>query len=145
MTMHLEGPWLTTTSTKQLEFKMTKAKRSELEQRWRDRNNNLKSMGLKKESFEEFLSFVFGRATKTKEPVKPLAALLQPKKPYVDPNRDTSKYLSLNGGIDTASATKTAPKVYTGTKVKGIGTMHKSNAVPIFSDEDAVAIATMRR
>jgi hypothetical protein len=35
--------------------------------------------------------------------------------------------------------------VYTGTKVKGIGTMHKSNAVPIFSDEEAVAIATMRR
>jgi hypothetical protein len=29
--------------------------------------------------------------------------------------------------------------------VKGIGTMHKSNAVPIFSDEEAVAIATMRR
>lgn len=35
--------------------------------------------------------------------------------------------------------------VYTGNKVKGIGTMHKSNAVPIFSDEEAVAIATMRR
>ena len=35
--------------------------------------------------------------------------------------------------------------VYTGDKVKGIGTMHKSNAVPIFSDEEAVAIATMRR
>lgn len=35
--------------------------------------------------------------------------------------------------------------VYTGTAIKGIGTMHKSNAVPIFSDEEAVAIATMRR
>ena len=34
---------------------------------------------------------------------------------------------------------------YTGTKMKGIGTMHKSNSVPIFSDEEAVAIATMRR
>lgn len=40
---------------------------------------------------------------------------------------------------------KKANPVYTGTKVKGIGTMHKSNAVPIFSDEEAVAIATMRR
>jgi hypothetical protein len=29
--------------------------------------------------------------------------------------------------------------------VKGIGTMHKSNAVPIFSDEQAVDIAKMRR
>ena len=36
-------------------------------------------------------------------------------------------------------------KVYTGTKVKGIGTMHKSNAVPIFSDEEAVEISKMRR
>ena len=40
---------------------------------------------------------------------------------------------------------KKANPVYTGTMVKGIGTMHKSNAVPIFSDEEAVAIATMRR
>ena len=35
--------------------------------------------------------------------------------------------------------------VYTGTKVKGIGTMHKSNAVPVFSDDEAKDIATMRR
>ena len=41
--------------------------------------------------------------------------------------------------------TKPESKVYTGTKVKGIGTMHKSNAVPIFSDEEAVDIAKMRR
>lgn len=34
---------------------------------------------------------------------------------------------------------------YTGTAIKGIGTMHKSNAVPIFSDEEAVDISKMRR
>lgn len=34
---------------------------------------------------------------------------------------------------------------YTGTKMLGIGVMHKSNSVPIFSDEEAVNIATMRR
>jgi len=38
-----------------------------------------------------------------------------------------------------------APKVYTGTKVKGIATMHKSNAVPVFSDEEAIDISKMRR
>jgi len=37
------------------------------------------------------------------------------------------------------------PKVYTGTMVKGIATMHKSNAVPVFSDEEAVDISKMRR
>lgn len=35
--------------------------------------------------------------------------------------------------------------VYTGDKIKGIGTMHKSNAVPVFSDQEAKDIATMRR
>jgi hypothetical protein len=40
--------------------------------------------------------------------------------------------------------TKQTPK-YTGTKLIGIGTLHKSNAIPIFSDEEAVDIAKMRR
>ena len=35
--------------------------------------------------------------------------------------------------------------VYTGTKMLGIGTMHKSNAVPIFSEDSAKDISTMRR
>lgn len=34
---------------------------------------------------------------------------------------------------------------YTGTLVKGIATMHKSNAVPVISEEQAVEVATMRR
>ena len=57
--------------------------------------------------------------------------------------RETPKIPSLpfTGG---PCALKPAP-VYTGSLIKGIGTMHKSNAVPIFSDEEAVAIATMRR
>lgn len=43
------------------------------------------------------------------------------------------------------NATMAPPKVYTGTKVKGIATMHKSNAVPVFSDEEAIEISKMRR
>ena len=42
-------------------------------------------------------------------------------------------------------ATLAPAKVYTGTKVKGIATMHKSNAVPVFSDEEAIEISKMRR
>lgn len=41
--------------------------------------------------------------------------------------------------------TKVQPKEYIGTLIKGIGTMHKSNSVPITNDEDAIAIARMRR
>lgn len=47
----------------------------------------------------------------------------------------------VTAGGSTASVTK----VYTGTKVIGIATMHKSNAVPVFSDEEAVEISRMRR
>ena len=36
-------------------------------------------------------------------------------------------------------------KTYTGTLVKGIATMHKSNAVPIIDQEQATDIANMRR
>jgi hypothetical protein len=57
--------------------------------------------------------------------------------------RNTTAHIK---SVDTGGNATLAPaKVYTGTKVKGIATMHKSNAVPIFSDEQAVDIARMRR
>lgn len=57
--------------------------------------------------------------------------------------RETPKIPSLpfTGGV---CAKKESP-VYTGNAIKGIGTMHKSNSVPIFSQEQAIEIATMRR
>ena len=45
-------------------------------------------------------------------------------------------------GINTSIPEK---KEYTGTLVKGIATMHKSNAVPIIDQEQATEIANMRR
>jgi len=42
------------------------------------------------------------------------------------------------------TSSKPSP-TYTGTKVVGIGTMHKSNLVPIFSDQEAEDISKMRR
>lgn len=57
--------------------------------------------------------------------------------------RETPKIPSLP--FTGAPCPKKENPVYTGTMIKGIGTMHKSNAVPVFSDEQAVEIATMRR
>jgi hypothetical protein len=79
------------------------------------------------------------------EPKKPTK--VKNVKPYVSPKpfvRETPKYPSLMsmGG----SCTKPIHgKVYTGTAMKGIGTLHKSNAVPIFTDEEARDQASMRR
>ena len=41
--------------------------------------------------------------------------------------------------------TKAPDKVYTGTAIIGISTMHKSNAVPVFNKEAAMDISKMRR
>ena len=60
------------------------------------------------------------------------------------PGRTTSKNIPSRNTGDGIGASKTIPR-YTGTKMIGVGTMHKSNAVPIFSDEEAHDIATMRR
>lgn len=57
-------------------------------------------------------------------------------------------------GRDTAAPSKETnfepcirppQKVYTGTLIKGIATMHKSNAVPVINDEQAKDLAKMRR
>ena len=58
--------------------------------------------------------------------------------------RETPRYPS-RGSADHSGSTAPVEKVYTGTKVLGIATMHKSNAVPVFAAEEAVEISKMRR
>lgn len=50
---------------------------------------------------------------------------------------------SLNTGAGIAA--RAEDKVYTGTAVVGISTLHKSNGVPVFSKEEAIDISKMRR
>ena len=59
------------------------------------------------------------------------------------PPRDTPRPPSLN--TDNGVALKKDTQYYTGNNVKGIGTLHKSNAVPVFTDDEAKDQATMRR
>lgn len=128
--MHLEGPWLSTTGKKKGKRKFRNAdearKARELDESWKELQ---KKWGIEAEE------------RKRKRALS--APTLSSSKPFT---RDTGPRIpSLNGGMDMSPATKAAPKVYTGTKVKGIATMHKSNAVPVFSDEEAVDISKMRR
>ncbi len=129
MTMHLEGPWLSTTGKKKGKQKFRNAeaarKAREQEESWKALQ---KKWGVELE------------AKKRKRALE--ASTLQPSKvaPY---RRETPKIESLP--FTAGPCTKAPDKVYTGTAIKGIGTMHKSNAVPIFSDEEAIDIAKMRR
>ena len=63
--------------------------------------------------------------------------------PKTPPGRETAPIPSQDTGWVTC--VKAQDNTYTGTKIKGIGTMHKSNAVPVFSDEEAKDISKMRR
>jgi hypothetical protein len=57
--------------------------------------------------------------------------------------RETPNYPSAKTGEYNTFKKETI--YYTGDKMKGIGTLHKSNAVPIFTDEEAKDQAKMRR
>ena len=61
----------------------------------------------------------------------------------VCPPRETPRPASL--GTDNGVALKKETMYYTGNNIKGIGTLHKSNAVPVFTDAEAKDQATMRR
>jgi hypothetical protein len=63
--------------------------------------------------------------------------------PVVDPRRLTNHIPSLDTGKGLAA--KKEVTQYTGTAMLGIGQLHKSNAIPVFSKEDAVDISKMRR
>ena len=78
--------------------------------------------------------------TSVKSGVKPQKSLPKLTAP---PGRETPNYPSLNSTEYTC--TKKQTMYYTGDKMKGIGTLHKSNAVPVFTDEEAQDQARMRR
>ena len=130
MTMHLEGPWLSLTGKKKGRVKFRNAdearKARELEESWK---KLLKAQGIESEDRKRT------RALKAEPLTYKLSAPAG--------RGNTNHIPSLNSGAGVA--TLAPAKVYTGTKVKGIATMHKSNAVPVFSDQEAIDISRMRR
>jgi hypothetical protein len=129
--MHLEGPWLSTTGKKKGKKKFASAeharKARELDESWKE---------LQKKWAVEIEDKKRKRALSA-EPLQSSYSLRIPE------GRNTTSHIkSVNTGGN--AVLKPSP-VYTGTKVKGIATMHKSNAVPVFSDEEATDISKMRR
>ena len=140
MTMHLVGPYLTTTSYKKRKMKITKTALANYQMEHKDYTRRLKQAGRHREqlTLEQYIDYRCGKLKLNKE--EPKFTTYNPPKRY---RRETPAIPSHSTGVGTA--VRAPDKVYTGNKIKGIGTMHKSNAVPIFSDEEAVAISKMRR
>ena len=85
----------------------------------------------------------FNRLSPTIAVAKGPMSKLSKSLPRTPPGRETARIESLV--TNWGPCFKVEDKQYTGNKIKGIGTMHKSNAVPVFSDEEAVEISQMRR
>ena len=126
MSMHLEGPWLSTTSSKKR--KVTKFKSAEHKARYLKEQEEWAKM-LKK----------YAPNPKIKDNGKPHITLEA--KSY---RRETPHIPSLDP-TNMAPCFKKESHKYTGTLIKGIATMHKSNSVPVLNEEQATEIAKMRR
>ena len=130
MTMHLAHPSLSMSGKKRGKVKFRNAAEAararELDASWKEL---LKSQGIEAEEKRRT------RAMKAEPLQYKLSAPV---------GRETARIASRDTGHSGAVRTKDIPQ-YTGTKILGIGTMHKSNAVPIFTDDDAKDIAHMRR
>ena len=129
--MHLEGPWLSTTGKKKGKKKFASAdharKARELDESWKE---------LQKKWAVEI---------EDKKRTRALSApsLSSSYSLKIPEGRNTTAHIK---SVDTGGNAVLKPSpVYTGTMVKGIATMHKSNAVPVFSNEEAVDISKMRR
>ena len=135
MTMHLMSHAYTTTNTRKRKT-ANKGVTSRYAQDWVDYNKQMKRIGAKTKTFDEYVAYRQGKSTpKLKGGVKsPLEATTY--------RRETPKYES---GIGIGVSFGRKENTYTGTLIKGIATMHKSNAVPIMNDEQAIEVARMRR
>jgi hypothetical protein len=152
MTMHLERG-LTTLNTRVRKQKPTKAKIAKWKEQHKIHNKHMKQLGLHKHmlSFDDYVLYIHGKLK-----IKTETVINTPwhhtESTY---RRETAtdhipSYIS-KGGFEPC--TKKEPMQYTGERrLIGIATMHKSNMVPIFADDDdttgkkqATEIATMRR
>lgn len=134
MSMHLAGHAFTTNST--CKRKSNIVVNEKFMDEYRDYNKQMKRVGSKLKTLDEYIQYRQGKKEYKPRVVKsPLEATSY---------RRPSPVVPSGIGIGVSN-TKRDEKVYTGDRLMGIATMHKSNMVPVFKREDAEDIAKMRR
>ena len=132
MTMHLMSHAYTTTNTKKRKT-ANKGVTAKYAQDWVDYNKQMKRIGSTTKTFDEYVQYRQGNY-KPKLRGTPL--------PKYEVSDHRQKYPSGDGiGVTFAKT----PNEYTGTLIKGIATMHKSNAVPVINQDQMEEISRMRR
>lgn len=152
MTMSLVGPYLTTTNYKKpKQKKLTQAKLEALQIEWRKYNKRMRQTNmhsLQYDTFEDYLAYIRGTPKPRSQPKE-----FKTYKPETSYARETPNIPSYTSKASFAPCTKREQLQYTGERrLVGIATMHKSNMVPVFADDDdktgskqATEIAKMRR
>jgi len=147
MTMHLEVGLSTIRTSKPKQRRLTKTKLKQYQQELREHNKILKQSHRHDEclSLDQYINWIYGKTGKTKPEKYKTANEVKTYewKPQGYRRSDASHIPSK--GVGGGNALAQEKKEYTGTLIKGIATMHKSNAVPIINDEEAKDISRMRR
>lgn len=115
-----------------------------VEVEWRKYNKDMRRKNMHQLQFDSLNDYVAYKQGKYKPKQKKEFVQYEAPKPHV---RNTTQYPSLktSDSIPESCARKETPK-YTGDLLVGIGTMHKSNAVPIMrGTKQAEELAQMRR
>jgi len=131
MSMHLVGPYMTTTNYKKR--KNTKFRSAEAKARFLAEQEAW-AKTLRKHGVDSASKQAKPEPRSTYRPNYSVPR----EQPVV--NTEPAKH-----GIVPGVCAKPEPKVYTGDRLIGIAVMHKSNLVPVFRSEDAKEIANMRR
>jgi hypothetical protein len=132
----------TTNYRKAKQKKLTKSQHEKLELEWKQHNKRMRQMhmhNLQFDKLEDYMAYRRGQYKPKDQKSEPFQAL-RPQQSY---HRETKHIPSLGEGVGNGLLKER--QVYTGTLIKGIATMHKSNAVPVLNDEQAKDIAQMRR
>lgn len=130
-----------TLNTRKRKPKMTKGNMQRWSQEMAQFNKYAKQMGDQPLTLDQYIDYVHGKGL----PKKTTRKFEELKSTLPSTYRSTAHIPSrLEMGNTDSCARKESPK-YTGTLVKGISTMHKSNAVPIIDEREAKEHASMRR
>jgi hypothetical protein len=145
MTMHLDRGLTTLNTKKRKKKKLTESKISKLEVQMREHNKYMKKLGCPNlvMNLKEYTDYTQGNYKPKTQPV-----LNTPwHESAGDYKRETiADYPSVISEKTFAPCKARKPMQYSGERrLLGIATMHKSNLVPVFSDEDAKELARMRR
>ena len=105
-------------------------------------NKDMREIGChsQQKDLNEYINYRYGRTGKVKTS---LVAIRNDHDAQPLYRREETAVNSHNSGCMVARGTE--ERKYTGTLIKGVATMHKSNAVPVFNDEQYKDVASMRR